>query len=316
MAFCVVQQVSAQANDKPSLMVGNSAPDLQVEQWVKGGGAVPLQEGKVYIIDLWATWCVPCIVGMPHLSELQAKYKNKGLEIIGITSEDKYGNTLENVKKFVLQKDTLMAYNVAWVPKSGNDSVHGIWLHPWMKESGLGNLPTTFLIDRNGKIVYIGDPVTVDETLASVMSGQYNIDVLKENYAQGIKAEEVLADFNRAIKSTDVDEALKYGKSILNDFSYVKPNTYLVMGWQVAHKQGEPNPALLEMGYEAAKRGMILTKFTSPAFFDVMAGIYAIRKDFLSAIAYEKLAVSMSEGSMKEKQQLNLNKYLELIVKN
>jgi thiol-disulfide isomerase/thioredoxin len=130
------------------LTVGDDAPELKIDQWIKNGGVTSLQKGKVYLVDLWATWCVPCIAGMPHLSQLQQQYKTKGLEVIGITSEDKYGNTLDDVKKFVATKDTLMNYNIAWVPVSIKDSEQGIWLHPWMQKSGSGNLPTAFLIEK------------------------------------------------------------------------------------------------------------------------------------------------------------------------
>jgi thiol-disulfide isomerase/thioredoxin len=120
-----------------ALSIGDDAPEFKIEQWIKNGGFTPLQKGKVYLVDLWATWCVPCVAGMPHLSQLQKKYKAKGLEVIGITSEDKYGNTLENVKSFVAKKDTLMSYNIAWVPVSVKDSEQGIWLHPWMQKSAI-----------------------------------------------------------------------------------------------------------------------------------------------------------------------------------
>src|ERR1700733_13619902 len=103
------------------LKVGDEVPELKIEQWVKGGGFVPLEKGKTYLIDFWATWCVPCIAGMPHLSQLQSEYKDKGLVIRGVTNQDHYGNTLENVRNFVKKKDSLMNYNVAWVPRSARD---------------------------------------------------------------------------------------------------------------------------------------------------------------------------------------------------
>jgi thiol-disulfide isomerase/thioredoxin len=315
--FCTCSNICAQDDNKqlPQLTVGGNAPELKIEKWVKEGGFIPLKKGKVYLIDLWATWCVPCIAGMPHLSMLQAKYKEKGLEVIGITSEDKYGNTFDNVQDFVRKKNSLMNYNVAWVPVSEKDSVKGIWLHPWMQMSGSGNLPTTFLIDRNGKVVYIGDPLTIDETLDEVVNGHYDMSALKTNYTEGINAENTLSEFNTSIKSKNYDEAIKYGKHLLFDFTYVKPNTYLVMGYQVAHIENV-SQELLNMGYEAAQRGVILTKFVSPAFLDVLASIYAAKLDYVSAVIDEKLAVSMSEGTMKEDQTKRLEKYLSLILKN
>jgi thiol-disulfide isomerase/thioredoxin len=294
------------------LTIGDSVPELKIEQWVKRGEFKLFDSGKVYLLDLWATWCVPCIVGMPHLSQLQSKYAARGLYVIGITSEDKYGNTFENVKAFILKKDSLMNYNVGWLSPSIKDSEEGIWLHPWMQKSGFSNLPTSFLIDRNGKVVYMGDPSTIDKILDDVIKGDYAINDLKNQYISGIDAEKVLFKFNGAIKARQIDRAISYGRQILTNYSYVRPNTYLIMGWQIAHIEGRVGSQLLQIGFDAITRGIKQTDFNSPAFFDVLAAIYAAKKDFLSAVIAEKVAVSLSEGNMKQNQEKNLEKYLTL----
>jgi len=65
-------------------------------------------EGKYVLIDFWASWCVPCIEGFPHLKELYAKYKDKGLVVISISidakkDEQKWLNAIEkyNIGEFV-----------------------------------------------------------------------------------------------------------------------------------------------------------------------------------------------------------------------
>lgn len=308
-AYCIDLNVSAQAGQ---LMIGDKAPELKIEQWLKKGGFTKLEKGKVYLVDLWATWCVPCIAGMPHLSNLQKRYAEKGLEVIGITSEDKYGNSFENAKKFVVKKDSLMEYNVAWVPASAKDSEEGIWLHAWMQQAGLGNLPTSFLVDRQGEIVYMGDPATVDKTVEDVVEGNYAVSQLKEQYLSGVESEKVLRKFNKALKANQADSAKAYGLHLLSNFNYVRPNTYLVMGWQVAHWQGAVDTQLLKIGFDAVSRGLKQTNFASPAFFDVIAALYALKKDYLSAAIAEKAAIGLSEGEMKKNQEKNLEKYLLL----
>jgi hypothetical protein len=205
-----------------------------------------------------------------------------------------------------------MNYNVAWVSPSIKDSEEGIWLHPWMQKSGFGNLPTSFLIDRDGKIVYMGDPSTIGKTLDDVIEDHYNVNNLREQYMSGVEAEKTLFKFNQAIKTKHFDSAINYGQQLLTNFIYVRPNTYLVMSWQAAHIEGEVDSQLLQIAYDAVKRGIKQTNFNSPAFFDVLAAIYGAKKDYLSAIITEKLAVSLSEGEMKKNQTKNLEKYLAL----
>ena len=66
-------------------LVGQSLPKLSV-QWL---GKKPDTEGKPMIVEFWATWCPPCRESIPHLNEIYAKYKEKGLQVVGITDEDR-----------------------------------------------------------------------------------------------------------------------------------------------------------------------------------------------------------------------------------
>lgn len=64
-----------QAQDKPKqLALGSPAPPLYIQSWLKGEPVNQLEKGKVYVVEFWATWCGPCIAGMPHLSEVAEKF--------------------------------------------------------------------------------------------------------------------------------------------------------------------------------------------------------------------------------------------------
>lgn len=65
---------------------GDTVPSLKPLQWVKG---TPVDVGgKVTLVEVWATWCGPCLDSIPHLTELQKKYADK-LNIVGFTEEKK-----------------------------------------------------------------------------------------------------------------------------------------------------------------------------------------------------------------------------------
>jgi thiol-disulfide isomerase/thioredoxin len=126
------------------------------------GSSVSLSEfkgKKIVIIDFWASWCVPCRKGNPHLKELYAKYKDKGLEIIGVSDDD---NKPENWKKAVDQ-DALPWRHVLrgldWEKiRKGEKSENDI-----SEKFGIHELPTKILVDKNG--VIIGRYYEYDEEL-------------------------------------------------------------------------------------------------------------------------------------------------------
>jgi peroxiredoxin len=93
--------------------------------------------GKVLILDFWATWCVACRLEIPHFVDLQRKYGDKGLTVIGISLDEQ---SPEVVKKFVRQ------FGVTYPIVIGNQKVADAY-------GGIDAIPTTFVIDRQGRIV-------------------------------------------------------------------------------------------------------------------------------------------------------------------
>ncbi len=72
----------------PGLTKGQAAPDLQLKD--VDGRLVKLSDfhGKVVVLNFWAMWCVHCVHELPDLVELQRKYKDQGLEVLGVTMDD------------------------------------------------------------------------------------------------------------------------------------------------------------------------------------------------------------------------------------
>ncbi len=111
------------------------APDFTLSQPDGQPLRLSSYRGKVVLLDFWATWCYPCREEIPHLVELQQKYGDRGLQIIGVSLDD----SPDPVRPFCQQFH--MNYPVAMGTAKTGD-LYG----------GLLGLPVTFLIDRNGLI--------------------------------------------------------------------------------------------------------------------------------------------------------------------
>ncbi len=123
-------------NDGPSpIKIGAPAPKLVLKDLQ--GRTVDLEDlkGKVVIVDFWATWCEPCQIMIPWLEEFHNRYASQGLEIVGVSMDD----DVKDVKPFV--DKAKMNYPILF----GNDAIADAW-------GGVFGLPTSFMIDRQGKI--------------------------------------------------------------------------------------------------------------------------------------------------------------------
>jgi peroxiredoxin len=96
-------------------------------------------KGRVVLLDFFATWCGPCKVEIPWFMEMERKDKDRGLAVLGVSMDDE---GWEVVKPFLAELG--VNYRVV----IGNDSTAQLY-------GGVDALPTTFLIDRNGKIAAI-----------------------------------------------------------------------------------------------------------------------------------------------------------------
>jgi thiol-disulfide isomerase/thioredoxin len=95
--------------------------------------------GKVILIDFWASWCGPCRVSNRQLVKLYDKYREKGFEIFGVSLDENKDKWAKAVKKD----------KIKWIQV--NDD--GGWESETALKWGLYYIPASYLIDRNGKLI-------------------------------------------------------------------------------------------------------------------------------------------------------------------
>jgi thiol-disulfide isomerase/thioredoxin len=244
----------------PTLKPGDPAPKLSISKWVKGDAVPAFEKGKVYIVEFWATWCGPCIKGIPHLTELQARYAGR-VDVIGV---DVWESDLAKVEPFVTGLGERMAYTVAvddvpaapadcenvslWSADNGKTSV------AWMVASGWNKagIPAAFVVDGKGRIAWIGAPLELDALLAAIVAG--NWDLARESATYRARME-------TRVKALPIHERLNAAQK-KRDFRAVVASIDELLALDPAefasYAGGKFQTLLLDCGQTTASRGTVL----------------------------------------------------------
>jgi thiol-disulfide isomerase/thioredoxin len=201
-------------NAAVTLKVGDPAPKLQTGKWVQGEPVKDFEKGKVYVVEFWATWCGPCKTSIPHLNELYSKYKDKGVVVIG---QDCWEQDETLVAPFVKKMGSDMTYRVALDDKSKMDK--GAMAVTWMDAAGRDGIPSAFVVNKQGKIAWIGHPMEMTEKLwDEILSDKYDMAKAAADYEkEAAKAEKeqasqqemqaLSAKLTKAVQDQKWDEA-------------------------------------------------------------------------------------------------------------
>jgi thiol-disulfide isomerase/thioredoxin len=137
----------SQAVAAGQLKTGDAFPDLS-EFGLRG--ELPALDGKVVMVDFWASWCGPCKKSFPSLSKLQNRYREQGLVIIGVSVDQK----ASAMERFL--EDNPVSFTTVLDAK-----------HSLVAAASVKSMPTSFLMDREGAIRFIHNGFhgkkTVDE---------------------------------------------------------------------------------------------------------------------------------------------------------
>jgi len=232
VALVVVLSLStASPAGAAALSIGDAAPPLKITEWVKGDPVdlAAVRGKRIVVMEIWATWCGPCLSSIPHLTELQHRFGSKGVTVVGVTSRDE-NNTLEQVRSFVADRGERMDFTVGF-------DREGITERTYMEQTGQQGIPTAFVIDRQGRLAWIGHPLFgLQEALAEMVAGTYDMQLARKVFERSNQ-------LNQAMMSGRFDEALRHAEQIIR----LKPDH--AVGWEtrlflLTGPLGQPEQAL------------------------------------------------------------------------
>jgi thiol-disulfide isomerase/thioredoxin len=293
-----------------SLKVGSDAPTLSIATWAKGD-PVDLSKAKkdeVYIIEFWATWCGPCLRGIPHMSEMQDHFRKKGVTFVGISDEK-----AKTVTDFLAKGwDAKMRYTVA-IDKNNQTN------KDWMKAAGQNGIPTAFVV-QNGKIKWIGHPASgLDIKIAELTGDTEFVEKAKKTQElQGkIRASFQAQDWKKAVESIDNFLEVKpdahqmrimkyyvYGAKLKDKAATTKSgeefiakcddaNMLNAFAWGTLTDEAFKDMRDLKLTLAAAAKAVKVSKGKHPAILDTYANALAESGDLAAAIKTEKQAIEV-----------------------
>jgi len=328
---------------EPTLKVGDPAPKLQTGKWIQGDPIKELKPGKAYLVEFWATWCGPCRVSIPHLNEIHNKYKDKGLVVIG---QDCWENDEAKVAPFVEKMGEKMTYRVALDDKTSKEK--GAMAETWMAAADRNGIPSAFLVDTKGAIAWIGHPMELkDNVIEQVLSGKFDVDKAREQYATRQKNEKEMSSLwgaiNRAMRNKDWDVAtaklkeaekltpeehqdnldmvrmeIAFGKkdypaayeiaSHLSDAHKDNAMMQNQLAWRILTDESIEQRDL-KLAEKLANRANTAAENKDPAILDTVARALFMQGKKEKAIDLQTKAVELADGEMKESLQKALDSY-------
>jgi thiol-disulfide isomerase/thioredoxin len=344
----------AAAQDKPAapapnappaktLTIGDKAPPIDIAHWLKGKQVAAFEPGKVYVMEFWATWCGPCRASMPHISEMQTKYADYGVTIVGVSDEP-----LPTVVEFLCKTDKSagMLWNEKIQYTLTTDPDKSVKTD-YFTAAGQRGIPCSFIVGKDARIEWIGHPMNLEEPLDAVVRDSWDRDAFKTRWEkEQAAAREMQAmqgqlrdaaqkgDWATVVKLLDGalarnpdDVNLLMQKFDVLMFQMKQPQDAYAVAGQAIEGSWEQAPALnmiawsiatderittrdLALALKAAARANELTGSKDPAILDTLARVHFDMGNLDEAVKWQSLAAeNAKDDEMGADIRATLEKY-------
>lgn len=342
VAAAAMTLAGATAMAQNDLSLGDKVPDLGEDvTWIQKGPISEFQEGEIYVLDFWATWCGPCVASIPHIDGIADKYEDEGVTVIGVAIWPSPNMT--PTSQFVAEQGEDMSYPIA-------ADVDGRTAKKFMDAAGRNGIPTIMIVNRDRRLAWMGHPMDgMDEALEEIMAGSYDIEAAVERERtraqREAEAQQIIARAQEAQAKEDWDALLSamdelialdpqnWGHLALEKFNVMmmameqpeaayayaekmiesdwseNPQTLNQFAWTIATDENIPERDM-KIALKAAERANDLTDEKDASILDTLAAIHFEMGNVAKAVEIQERAVSAAaSGNMKQQLETRLAKY-------
>ncbi|AMV32912.1 Thiol-disulfide oxidoreductase ResA [Pirellula sp. SH-Sr6A] len=225
IACTAIQLSGATLRAEEKLTIGSTAPALDIQHWISNGEGkfkpvTRFENGKIYVVEFWATWCGPCVSSMPHLVKIQKEFADKGVQIVSVSDED-----TDTIKEFLDQKFeaddeaaeggskkeklTAKTYreltNAYCLTADPDASTH----EAYMKAANQNGIPCAFIVGKDQKIEWIGHPMEMDSVLTQVVDGKWDRAAYLAEFQEKEKLEELFGKIGSSMRRGKPQQAIE-----------------------------------------------------------------------------------------------------------
>ena len=160
----IVGGTLAREEGENSFKIGGQMLTYPKVEWLKGSPITKFSKDSIYIIDLWATWCKPCVAAMPHLNALHEKFKDNVIFI----AQNVWEGDKEKVKNFLQKEGSNWNFRIAFSGPNGS-----VFDKEWCTPAFVSGIPVTFVI-QNNKLLWQTHPTKLTvEIVQSLIDGTF-----------------------------------------------------------------------------------------------------------------------------------------------
>jgi thiol-disulfide isomerase/thioredoxin len=304
--------VASPAGAAPAATVvpGETAPPLVVARWLKGEPVNRFEPGRIYVVDLWSLWCKPCLTTMPLLSRIQGRYE-KDVTVIGMNV---WEMTPARVPEYIRSQGDSMAITVAAdsIPP-GKEANEGLTAISYLGTSEHVAIPRTILIDREGRVAWVGTPDGLEKVIVQVIDGTWDVKPFANGFAAEERLERKYEELFRLVEGAvgeySWQKALAASESVaVADSSFVERiahQGFKYIASSILRKENA-SPADLSLAQRSAERALALMEKPRSSDYQIAAQAAQRAGNLKQAKMYMQSAIERAEGEERAKLEKEL----------